>query len=68
LFLEQNIEDLLLAQGIRYGRSENASNGSQDAAQTLFDTYLPLELFDDANFDPRTPQEWLGFRVRKNES
>lgn len=49
LFERQDIEQLLLAEGINYGDpSQNRS-------------YLPLEAFDNSDFDERTPQEWIAF-------
>ena len=42
-------------EGISY---QTQSGASQDA---LLDEYMPLEMFDDITYDPRTPQEWAAF-------
>ncbi len=51
--MDQNIEELLRAKGIDLSKIESST----------FDVHLPLEMFDDTTFDPRTPEEWLSFRV-----
>ncbi len=64
--MEQNIEDLLSVAGINYSLPEfqDPDGDSQVTNETaLFSNYLPLQTFDDNSYDPRTPQEWLSFRV-----
>jgi dynein heavy chain len=51
LFLEQDIAALLRNEGVDYSKKE------------FSEFHLPLEYFDDTSFDPRTPEEWLSFRV-----
>jgi len=47
-FSQQNIEDLLLGMGVEFRNPEKASGG-----------WLPLEAYDDKEFDTRLPQHWL---------
>jgi dynein heavy chain len=51
LFEQQNIEELLREQVIDYSKPVTAQN--------KYENYLPLEIFDDTEFDPRTQQEWM---------
>lgn len=50
LYESQNIEELLKAEGIDY---------SQPTTTSKYENYLPLEIFDDTEYDPRTPEEWI---------
>lgn len=43
-----NIEELLLAEGVEFRNPEKAVGG-----------WLPLEAYDDKEFDTRKPQDWL---------
>eukprot|EP01116_Phalansterium_solitarium_P017128 TRINITY_DN413_c0_g1_i5.p1 TRINITY_DN413_c0_g1~~TRINITY_DN413_c0_g1_i5.p1 ORF type:complete len:4163 (-),score=2181.62 TRINITY_DN413_c0_g1_i5:539-13027(-) len=61
LFMEQNIEQLLQAEGIDY---------SVVPETPLLHAQLPLEVFDDTTFDPRTNDEWntlIGLAKRAGE-
>lgn len=55
LFLEQDIEELLLREGLDYSLMKDSR----------LDAYLPLEMFDDITYDPRTPEEWQSLGVCK---
>lgn len=50
-FQQQNITDLLLAEGIDYNDPKTHKS------------LLPLEVFDNADFDPRTCDEWMSLAV-----
>jgi dynein axonemal heavy chain len=54
LFAEQNINELLQNHGIDYSKYPIMCDHETQAA-----SYLPLELFDNFDFDPRTPTEWI---------
>jgi hypothetical protein len=47
-FSKINIEDLLLAQGVEFRNPEKVAGG-----------WLPLEAYDDKEFDTRLPQAWI---------
>lgn len=47
-FSNLNIEELLINEGIEFRNPEKASGG-----------WLPLEAYDDREFDPKKPSDWL---------
>lgn len=47
-FSQHNIEDLLLGMGIEFRNPEKVAGG-----------WLPLEAYDDKEFDTRLPQHWI---------
>lgn len=49
-YLSKNIEEILRDKGIDYSEPKNAQR---------YESYLPLEAFDDTEYDPRTPEEWM---------
>lgn len=55
--MAQDIKDLLEKEGVTL----NVIRGEE----SLFEMNAPLEDFDNYDFDPRTPQEWLSFRVSR---
>ncbi|KNC54636.1 dynein heavy chain 2 [Thecamonas trahens ATCC 50062] len=57
-YAAQDLEELLAAQGVDYRLSEAERNAS-----AAFPSYLPLEPFDDTEFEVRTPREWLELGV-----
>ncbi|PRP75973.1 hypothetical protein PROFUN_01689 [Planoprotostelium fungivorum] len=54
LFMAQDIKQLL--------ESEKITLDAIRGRSSLFEMNAPLEDFDNYDFDPRTPQEWLSFR------
>jgi len=54
LFASQNIQELLLAQGVDYTRF-----GHDKDHKTGMPSYLPLHLYDDADLYYRDPEEWI---------
>ena len=54
-YLEQNLEELILAEGIDF-----SAVGDPSAERYPSTMELPLALFDDTEFDCRTPEEWVG--------
>mmetsp|Transcript_7015 Transcript_7015/g.26224 ORF Transcript_7015/g.26224 Transcript_7015/m.26224 type:complete len:4128 (-) Transcript_7015:64-12447(-) len=58
-YLSKDIEQILRENGIDYASVESARR---------FESYLPLETFDDTEYDPRTPQEWMSLSVDSDGS
>ncbi|KAL9652089.1 hypothetical protein ABK040_015890 [Willaertia magna] len=54
-FEQQEIEETLRNEGIDYSKPITA--------ERKYETYLPLEAFDNTDFDPRTPKEWLSLGI-----
>lgn len=77
-FAHQDITNLLKEKGITSGdlmpvadttsRSliNNNNNGGKTPSPT-FPSFLPLEVFDNTEYDCRTPEEWLALGTARNE-
>ncbi|XP_072136794.1 dynein axonemal heavy chain 1 isoform X1 [Mobula birostris] len=74
-YQSQNLKQLLKHEGINSdkliprlsGPEKNRAKGGKNPAQ--FTVYLPLEVFDDEEFESRTPDEWLelGYEEGSND-
>ncbi|KAJ8259834.1 hypothetical protein GJAV_G00174010 [Gymnothorax javanicus] len=59
--IDQLLKDMGIDSGdlmVRHQRSEQGQSGSESHGQPV-SNYLPLEVFDNEEFDVRTPGEWL---------
>jgi dynein heavy chain len=62
-YSEQDLTELLLAEGADFSQDEESP--AQKYPSTMG---LPLELFDDTEFDCRTPEEWVGLGKAEDRS
>ena len=60
-YAAMDLEELLAAQGIDYRLPQ-----AERDASSAFPSYLPLEPFDDQEYEVRTPAEWLLLGVQNN--
>lgn len=54
LYAEQNIDELLRREGIDYSRFNTETDHSSGRS-----SFLPLEIFDDTEYESRAPHEWV---------